>query len=196
MRIAWSTRAMLLPLACATLAACAATDDARVEAAAEQPTTPATEAERLAVTLTEADDAFARGDRQALTGALQRIDALGGHPLDQHAAQLQQWRQAAVPGPPMRGRPLGPGYRAGQLAPGGSEQIEQTFLSGERASIALSSPSKVQLTLHVANGREQSVCGRQGNPSQCNWVPIFTERYRITVTNQTTRPAHYFLVVE
>lgn len=190
-------RAALLPLAVATLAACAAGDGAGVPAmaVAEPPAEPASSAERLAVTLAEAEEAFARGDGQALARALERIDALGGHPLDEHE-QLAQWRQVAALTPPMRGRPLGPGYRAGQLAPGGSEQIEQTFLSGERASIALSSPSKVQLTLHVANGREQAVCGRQGNPSQCNWVPIFTERYRITVTNQTSRPAHYFLVVE
>ena len=96
----------------------------------------------------------------------------------------------------MRGRPLGPGYRSGQVSPGSSEQIEQVFLSGKRASVALSIPGRGQLTLQVQNGREEPVCGNEGTTSHCQWVPIFTDRYRIKIANPGRTAVRYFLVVQ
>ena len=96
----------------------------------------------------------------------------------------------------MRGRPLGPGYRSGEVSPGGSEQIEQVFLSGKRASVALSIPGRGQLTLHVQNGREEPVCGQAGTASRCQWVPVFTDRYRIKIANPGRTAVRYFLVVQ
>lgn len=157
---------------------------------------PSSDAERLALALTDADSAFQRSDKDRLTEALRRIDALGGKPLDEASPELRQWRQAAGQAPPMRGRPLGPGYRSGQVSPGSSEQIEQVFLSGKRASVALSIPGRGQLTLQVQNGREEPVCGKEGTTSHCQWVPIFTDRYRIKIANPGRTAVRYFLVVQ
>jgi hypothetical protein len=157
---------------------------------------PGSDAERLALALAEADDAFESGHRSQLTAALRRIDALDAAPLDENATQLARWRQAADVSPPTRGRPLGPGFRSGEISPGRSEQLEQVFLSGERASIALSSPGKARLTLEVHDRREEPVCGGQRSPNHCQWVPIFTDRYRIRIVNSGQTAARYFLVIE
>lgn len=157
---------------------------------------PESDAERLALALTDADSAFLRSDKARLTEALRRIDALGGQPLDEASPELRQWRQAANQEPPMRGRPLGPGYRSGQVSPGSSEQIEQVFLSGKRASVALSIPGRGQLTLQVQNGREEPVCGKERTTSHCQWVPVFTDRYRIKIANPGRTAVRYFLVVQ
>ena len=73
----------------------------------------------------------------------ERIEAAQrlGKPLDEASPELARWRAAAAQEPPLRGPALGPGYRSGQLPAGRSEQLEQVFLSGKRASVALSAPS-------------------------------------------------------
>ena len=95
----------------------------------------------------------------------------------------------------MRGRPLGPGFRSGSLPPGESEQLEQVFLSGKRASVALSAPSGARLKLEVADRSQEAVCGKEGNPTHCQWVPLFTDRYRIRIVNPGRTEVRYFLVV-
>jgi hypothetical protein len=182
-------------LALVALAGCVSTTDCCSQPASTT-AAPASDAERLAIALADADSAFQRSDKDRLTEALRRIDALGGTPLDGNSPELAQWRQAANQTPPMRGRPLGPGYRSGQVPPGSSEQIEQVFLSGKRASVALSIPGRGHLTLHVQNGRDEPVCGKEGNASHCQWVPIFTDRYRIRIANPGRTAVRYFLVVQ
>jgi hypothetical protein len=178
------------------LAACTSAADCCSQPASTPSVTAGSVAERLAVALIEADLAFARGDKDRLTDALRQIDALGGRPFDETSPELLQWRQAVSQAPPMRGRTLGPGYRSGQVSAGSSEQIEQVFLSGKRASVALSFPGGGRLSLHVQNGRDEAVCGKEGNPSHCQWVPIFTDRYRIKIANPGRSAVRYFLVVE
>jgi hypothetical protein len=95
----------------------------------------------------------------------------------------------------MRGRSLGPGYRSGQLRAGRSEQLEQVFLSGTRASVALSAPSGARLRLEVQDRSDDAVCGKEGNPNHCQWVPLFTGRYRIRIVNPGATAVRYFLVV-
>lgn len=182
-------------LAVVAVSGCARTTDCCAEPAAAA-VAPASDAERLALALADADRAFARSDKARLTDALRRIDALGGRPLDESSPDLEQWRQAATQQPPMRGSPLGPGYRSGEVSPGASEQIEQVFLSGKRASVALSIPGRGQLTLQVQNGREEPVCGKEGTASRCQWVPVFTDRYRIKIANPGRTAVRYFLVVQ
>jgi len=157
---------------------------------------PASDAERLAVALADADSAYVSRDRDRLADALRRVDALGGKPMDGESADLAQWRQAVAQNPPLRGRPLGPGFRSGQLPPGSSELLEQVFLSGKRASVALTAPNNARLSLEVQDRREAEVCGREGNPSHCQWVPVFTDRYRIRIANPGRAAVKYFLVVE
>lgn len=186
-----------LLLAAAPVAVGCADDGTRaLSSAPANDATPASPAEQLAQALAEAERAFGRGDETALTAALRRIDALGAAPFDDETNELRRWRAAAAASPPMRGRPLGPGFRSGELSPGASEQIEQVFLSGERASVALSSPGAGRLTLEVQDRREEPVCSRGGKSNHCQWVPVFTERYRIRVANPGNESARYFLVIE
>lgn len=185
--------AMLAPLL--ALAGCTSPTDCCSEPATASATVPASDAERLAMALVDADQAYARGDNARLAEALRRFDALGGRPLDETDPEIGRWRQAANQAPPMRGRSLGPGYRSGQLSPGRSEQLEQVFLSGKRASVALSAPSGARLKLEVQDRKDEAVCGREGNPNHCHWVPLFTDRYRITIVNPGQSAVRYFLVV-
>jgi hypothetical protein len=166
--------------------------------AGREPLAPVhSKAEQVALALADAERAQANGESGRLAKALRRLEALGAKPLDDAASDpVPRWRLASGHLPPMRGRALGPGYRSGRLAPGASEHIEQVFLSGERASIALSAPMATGLKLEVQDRREARVCGRAGTPSHCRWVPTFTERYRIKVENLGSRPARYFLVIE
>jgi hypothetical protein len=193
-------RAAWLPLLGAALlgvAGCTTREDAgRVANASPGSEQASSEAEKLALALVEAREAFARRDRVRLAGALRQVEALGGTPAEPDAAELREWRQAADLGPPMRGRPLGPGYRSGKIPAGQSELLEQVFLSGERASIALSAPGNARLTLQVEDRREQPVCARERNPNHCQWVPTFTDRYRIRIGNPGDTTAQYFLVIE
>lgn len=194
MKIGGWIRGAWLPLACGALAACAATTESgggfAVASEADLSNT-----ERLALALVEADAAFASGDKVRLADALRRFDALGGRPLDGDTIELDRWRQAVNQQPPMRGRSLGPGYRSGQLSPGRSELLEQVFLSGTRASVALSAPSGARLRLEVQDRRDEAVCGKEGNPNHCQWVPLFTDRYRIRIVNPGETAVRYFLVV-
>jgi hypothetical protein len=176
------------------LASCVSPNDA--QSASTSAAALSSDAGRLAVALADADAAFARNDRERLAEALRRVDALGGKPLDASSPELARWRQATVQDPPMRGRPLGPGFRSGELSPGSSEQLEQVFLSGKRASVALTAPNNARLKLEIQDRHDAAVCGREGNPSQCQWVPVFTDRYRIRVANPGTAPVKYFLVVD
>ena len=69
------------------------------------------------------------------------------------------------------------------------------FLSGKRASVALSAPSGARLKLEVEDRSEEAVCGKEGNPNHCQWVPLFTDRYRIRIINPGATSVRYFLVV-
>lgn len=205
-----AARPLLIALATGVLAGCAhpqTAETARAKPLAAPSSTLAADAgpvQKLAAALASADQAEAAGDTDALSRAVRIIDGLGGHPLaDLKLAEassndpLPAWRaQTYGDEIPMRGRPLGPGYRKGTVGAGGAERIEQLFLSGQRANVALSGPGKARLELKVEDAKNSSVCARGIAPSHCDWVPIFTQRYVIEITNPGDKPAHYFLVVE
>lgn len=154
--------------------------------------------ERVAQALADAFAAATAGEREPLVLALRVVDAAGARPLpDTGDDPLSAWREfAADTSPPMRGSALGPGYRHGRLEAGESTRIEQLFLSGKRAKIAVSTPDGAALTLRVRDARDEAVCDRPGAPRHCQWVPIFTQRYSIEIANRGTGPARYYLVVE
>jgi hypothetical protein len=179
-----------------TLAGCASpTDCCAPQAVVADIAAVQSDAERLAVALVDADSAYGRGDNLRLADALRRFDAIGGKPLDDTPSDLASWRAAIDQPPPMRGRSLGPGYRSGQLSAGRSEQLEQVFLSGKRASVALSAPSGARLKLEIVDRSQEAVCGKEGNSSHCQWVPLFTDRYQIRIINPGEKAVRYFLVV-
>ncbi|WP_395392726.1 hypothetical protein WBP07_16650 [Novosphingobium sp. BL-8A] len=93
----------------------------------------------------------------------------------------------------LRGSPLGSGYRLGQVAAGQSESFEQVFLSGRKASVSLAARGGQPVNLRVTDRNRHTVC--PSGPA-CNWVPRFTQRYRIEVRNEGRQQANYYLVVD
>ncbi|KHK92333.1 hypothetical protein [Novosphingobium malaysiense] len=155
--------------------------------------------EKVALALSSAQAAQANRNHKALASALAVIDRSGAHPLvDWDGADpVPRWRTLlAATAPPMRGSPLGPGYRSGQILAGHSEAFEQVFLSGQKASIALSTPGNAPISLRVLDSDHRPVCIMSNRNRTCHWVPMFTQRYTIEVRNPGDREAEYFLVVE
>ena len=193
--------ALLLASACACVAAPPPIAGTAPNTPPNTPaSTPASRAERIAASFTAAADAERSGDTAALARAVQVIAASGPHPLEQSAEDpVQGWQAKAAPSATAvyRGRPLGPGYRSGRLNNGGSESFSQLFLSGTGATIALSAPTGDKLSLRVLDPQARPICsGDAMRGNMCRWVPLFTQRYTIEVTNLGTGDARYFLVIE
>ena len=190
-------KANLFLLACFLAAGCTS-GAVQAPGPARLPMADASPQERLADALAAADLAARTGDRAGLASALADLEALRARPLEPAGeAQLAAWRRASGFEPiPMRGRTLGRGYRSGTINAGSDVVIEQTFLSGQRASIALSSADDGELALNVLDGREQSVCREQARRSTCSWVPLFTQRHTIRLTNRGREDVRYYLVVD
>jgi len=164
----------------------------------EVPGAPQTPQERLADALAAADRAAEESDQAALAAALADIEALGGwseDPADE--ARLAAWRAQSGASPaPMRGRTLGRGYRSGTITPGSNTVIEQTFLSGQKASIALSAADGKVLGLSVLDGQDQPVCREQSQRTSCSWIPLFTQRHTIRLRNPGPGAVRYYLVID
>lgn len=168
-------------------------------AGAQDSTEPARDVQ-VAAALSEAANAQASHLEGGLAKALGVIDRTGAHPLPDWDGPdpVPAWRTLIVPDPtpPMRGSALGPGYRSGQLLAGRSDRFEQVFLSGKKASIALSSPGSAPLSLRVLDAERNPVCNAADERMACRWVPLFTQRYMIEVRNAGDKVADYFLVVD
>lgn len=186
----------ILVTACALVAGCASVPPGAPLAGA----VPATQTPgaRLAAALAAADAAAATGDQPALVRALADIEALGGRPDDPAGeAQLSAWHAKSGAAPiPLRGRTLGRGYRSGTITPGSNLVIAQTFLSGQKASIAVSAVDGKALGLSVLDGKDQPVCREQSQRASCSWIPLFTQRHTIQVRNPGPREVRYYLVID
>lgn len=193
---------LLAAILCLPLAACAKapvrTAAAPVDTAPPERPLP-TRAELIASALEEAAAADAAGDAEGLARALRVVDAAGARPIEQAGEDpVPGWRsRAADAEPPLRGRPLGPGYRSGRIAAGGRDSFAQLFLSGTASTIAISAPSGDRVALSVVDKDDKPVCKREGTRGgACRWVPLFTQRYTIEVQNLGASDARYFLVIE
>lgn len=156
--------------------------------------------ERVATALTAAERAERTSDRTALADALRVIERSGARPMAGWTGTdpVPGWR-ALIPGTTgavLRGSPLGPGYRSGQIRAGQSDTFQQVFLSGRKASIALSTVGGEPLSLRVIDAAHKPVCVADAQRRACRWVPIFTQRYMIEVRNGGQSQANYFLVVD
>jgi hypothetical protein len=155
--------------------------------------------EQVAAALSQGARASALDERDGVAKALSVIERSGAHPLPNWNGPdpVPGWR-TFVPDetPPMRGSSLGPGYRSGQVLAGRSEKFEQIFLSGQKASIALSTPGSAPLSLRVLDSDANPVCVSRNGRHFCRWVPLFTQRYVIEVRNPGDTVADYFLVVD
>jgi hypothetical protein len=193
------SRSLAMPLL--ALAACAAPPTALGQATVFGPTTlgqaradPLAEAAAL---LAAAEGAGSAAERAPL---IAQLDALGVHALPESEGDLLgAWRSEhrAEPALVYRGRTLGPGYRRAQLAAGQELVIDQIFYAGERAEMAAQTQGGQPVVLAVANPRTEKVCEARLDPqARCRWLPIFTERFSITLSNRGTTPASVYLVFE
>lgn len=156
----------------------------------------------VALAMAEAHEAHSRSDTEGLARALAVIERSGARPLAGWTGEdpVVRWRAdtqsfaADRPLPVYRGSPLGPGYRSGKVLAGASDHFEQVFLSGKKASIALSTPEQAPLSLRVLDRDARAVC--EGRNGACQWIPLFTQRYVIEIRNRGQRVAEYFLVVD
>jgi hypothetical protein len=105
------------------------------------------------------------------------------------------WRKTAGIGEPdYRGRVLGPAYSRGWIEPGQTAQIDQQFLAGQRATVAVAAAPQGGLALSVTDPDRALVC--RTRPRSCNWLPLYTQRYTITLSNRGTSRLRYYLVVD
>jgi hypothetical protein len=183
-----------------TPALCVPAPVSAAPAAPAAPALPPSRDERVAQALLAAQEAAGSADPAALGDALRVIDRSGARPMEgwTGADPVPAWR-ALVPeaaGSPLRGSPLGPGYRSGQIGAGKSDSFQQVFLSGRKASIALSAVGGEPLSLRVVDADHKPVCLADAQRRACRWVPVFTQRYLIEVRNGGQSQANYFLVVD
>ena len=178
--------------ACLVLGACAAGPGLPLDTADR----PLPDEEQLASDLAAAALAFDEGDLEGLRNAVIAIESSAGTPADEPSrALLAQWRNGIDGLPISRGRTLGPGFRSGVLPPGRALSLEQSFLAGEAARIALSTPDSRPIELRVTNG-EKTICVKTAERSSCRWVPIFSARYSIALRNGSNRRVRYLLGID
>ena len=72
---------------------------------------------------------------------------------------------------------------------------QQVFLAGQKAEVSLVPEPGRALTIRIA-GRDQQICERTAAASKaaCSWLPVFTHRVEIRISNQGAQPASYYLV--
>lgn len=143
-------------------------------------------------------------DPAALARAAGILDALGAKPTTKSAQEdiARRWIDLAAaqnPGasvPVYRGRALGPAYRNGTVSAGSDVTMEQIFLAGKKASVALVPVSKNILSISVENGAGERLCYRTVSvkPDSCEWLPLFTDRFLIRVKTRVRTPVRYYLV--
>jgi hypothetical protein len=134
-------------------------------------------------------------ERRALARDLRTLDRLGAHPADGAEDPRAAWRKAArvLRESDYRGRVLGPAYSRGWIEPGQAAHMDQQFLAGQRATVAVSSIGGT-LALNVTDPERSSVCRAQ--PRSCVWLPLYTQRYTITLSNRGPNRLRYYLVVD
>jgi hypothetical protein len=158
---------------------------------------PADPVERVASWLAEADSPDTAPPRRAqLVTALDRSGLQTSKDSDEDP--VAQWRAeaAALGGAPIpeRGRALGPAYRSGWLEPGAIRTLDQLYLAGQTARISLSSSGRQAIALTISDPASKIICRQDGPAGRCQWVAIFTQRYRIELSNPGKARLRYFLV--
>ena len=144
-----------------------------------------------------AADRRGRTGRRDLGKAVVKLERIGARAQDGQEDVVADWRDlagAAATGPAYRGRVLGPAYRRGWLEPGAELKVEQLFLGGQAANVAVAATPDQPLHLTVQGADAAARCGASAR--DCRWVPIFTERYTIRVRNGGSARARYYLVFD
>jgi hypothetical protein len=142
--------------------------------------------------------AEARGHSAKLRRAAQILAVTGAYPLEGDSDLSLRWlgKHGAPDRPSFRNRALGPAYRRVTLNGGLSAHFEQVFLAGQRARVAIVPVGDAAFGLAIADDNGQSICGATAKNAQCDWVPVFTSRFRIDLQNASTRTASYIIVMQ
>lgn len=136
-------------------------------------------------------------DRARLGAAVRLVEASGAHPADGTDDMMRSWRAraAGTNEPVYRDRALGPAYRHIALPRAGTIHFEQTFLAGERARIAVVPLRRAAAKLQVLDDEGHPVCASASGRS-CDWIPLWTTRFRVDVVNTGARDAEYIVVIQ
>jgi len=142
-------------------------------------------------------------DAEALRTAAQTLESLGARPDgDQENNLSKSWSEQAnlldpsTTPPVYRGRALGPSYKKGIVSARSRVSIDQIFLAGRKASVALVPASPKPMSIEISDGKGKNICIRRTSlkPANCEWLPLFTERYKINIRTSESRPVTYYLV--
>jgi hypothetical protein len=141
------------------------------------------------------------GNGRAMLDAALQLEALGARGEGAEADLAAHWRALARARGvrarigPYRGRALGPAYRKGRLDAGTGLATEQVFLAGQKAAVALVPQPGRTLSIRVS-APDKSICQHESASVRvtCFWLPLFTTRVRIDVSNRSLAPASYYLV--
>jgi len=155
-------------------------------------------------------------DADGLSDAAHLLTLLGAQPFNADMPDLaQDWRDTAITlrntgqdskkNFTVRGRVKGPAYREKILAPGSEEVLQEIYYASERAELTLkvlSSGNTVSdgaLTLRVAEqtgNTPENVCTLNAKQAaaSCQWLPLWTAKYNITIVNHGDSPVSYLLV--
>ena len=128
-------------------------------------------------------------ERQA-TGRI--LLAAGAHPIEGEDL-ARNW--AGGTASRYRDRALGPAYRTIAVTPGGVAHFEQTFLAGQRAQIAIVPLDRARFALSVKDDQGASACSAPPG-GRCSWMPLWTTRYGIDITNPGRATGRYYMVLQ
>ena len=206
-RLARACVLVLSLMACAPVEAPVASvpDDGRNAPARREPTAlMRADAESVGDIMTRGFMAQASGDGEELYNAAMALQSVGAHPETGTDDLARQWmKQAADLGVRMpviyasRGRTLGPGYRQGRVGANGQFRTHQAFNAGQRAEIVLVPMDDAPLSLDVVDDEGSQICSVAPSTRNlgCRWVPSFTGRSDIEVTNENDHPVNFYIVL-
>lgn len=160
------------------------------------------------------DKAKLEQDAKAMADAAFALSQIGAKPLGENAPDLaKEWKDAAFKISPdlqeinFRGRVKGPAYRKKTLDAGATEILQEIYYASEKAELSLQTLSgktisgqSLELSIveqaeNVTGGTE-AVCKLKLNaePITCQWLPLWTAKYNITITNHGKSSVPYLLV--
>ena len=143
-------------------------------------------------------DALAASGRPAgQRAAAAVLAAEGARPIDGAPDLAVQWAAAGRPAREFwRTRALGPGYRAVRLGGGQAIRLEQVFLAGQRAQVAVAAPAAMAFALSVSDDDDRRACAVSNRRAKCDWTPYYTTRFKIDLKNASRQAGTFYLVLQ
>jgi len=155
--------------------------------------------DRVGAALQSGQAAETVGNRGRLREAVSMLAAAGAVPADGQEDLSRRWDTAAGQStavlPAYRDRVLGPAYRTLNIPVGGAATFQQTFLAGQRARVAVVGLNHSDFMLSVTDDGDAGVCERTSRTA-CDWIPLWTSRFKLRVTNSGRVPGIYYLLVQ